>query len=188
MESILIKFRDLAYERGLKIMLLVMPHLIDIKLINKQGYIPYDDFFSEINNKMPLLDLTSYLKSGNIKGLYTEDIYGGHFSELGNKVVCVDKNKSKIENLKKGIIPIFEPGLQELVTKNYKANRLNFTADSKDAINNSDIVTCVSKSLKDDTIDFFKIKREIKVIPNFIDIKKYNEKRCKNPITQPCQG
>ena len=44
------------------------------------------------------------------------------------------------------------------------------------SINNSDIVTCVSKSLKDDTIDFFKIKREIKVIPNFIDIKKYNEK------------
>ena len=88
LESILIKFRDLAYERGHKIMLLVMPQLIDIKLINKQGYIPYDDFFSEINNKIPVLDLTSYLKSGNIKGLYTEDIYGGHFSELGNKLVA----------------------------------------------------------------------------------------------------
>ena len=52
------------------------------------------------------------------------------------------------------------------------------------SINNSDIVTCVSKSLKDDTIDFFKIKREIKVIPNFIDIKKYNEKHesCKKNV------
>ena len=52
------------------------------------------------------------------------------------------------------------------------------------SINNSDIVTCVSESLKEDTIDFFNIKREINVIPNFIDIKKYDEKHknCKKNI------
>ena len=52
------------------------------------------------------------------------------------------------------------------------------------SINNSDIVTCVSESLKEDTIDFFNIEREINVIPNFIDIKKYDEKHknCKKNI------
>ena len=60
----------------------------DIKIINKHGYTPYDAFFSEINNKIPVLDVTSYLKSTDVESLYTEDLYGGHFSELGNKLVA----------------------------------------------------------------------------------------------------
>ena len=88
LEAILIKFRDLAYERGHKPLLLVMPQLTDIKIINKHGYTPYDAFFSEMNNKIPVLDVTSYLKSTDVESLYTEDLYGGHFSELGNKLVA----------------------------------------------------------------------------------------------------
>ena len=99
---------------------------------------------------------------------YVGLVTGACFSDLGNKVVCVDKNKTKIENLKKGVIPIYEPGLQELVTKNYKANRLSFTKDLKDATSNSDVVfICVGtptkkNSFSADLSQVYKVTREIR--------------------------
>ena len=71
---------------------------------------------------------------------YVGLVSGVLFSDFGNKVVCVDNNRKKIENLKKGIIPIFEPGLDELVIRNYKSKRLFFTTDINKAIKDSDIV------------------------------------------------
>ena len=62
------------------------------------------------------------------------------FADLGNKVWVIGHTKEKIENLKKGILPIFEPGLEELVKKNIKAKRLFFILDYSPAISESQII------------------------------------------------
>ncbi len=62
------------------------------------------------------------------------------FADFGNSVYVIGHTKEKIENLKRGIIPIYEPGLEELVKKNVKAKRLIFTLDYKPSISESDIV------------------------------------------------
>jgi UDPglucose 6-dehydrogenase len=59
------------------------------------------------------------------------------FAEGGNHVVCVDNDPKKIENLNNGIIPIYEPGLTEIVKNNHAAGRLRFTTDLKEGIDNS---------------------------------------------------
>lgn len=62
------------------------------------------------------------------------------FSEMGNNVVCVDIDKAKIENLKNGFIPIYEPGLKQLVNDNQTKETLSFTTNINDALSVSDIV------------------------------------------------
>src|SRR3989338_11375152 len=62
------------------------------------------------------------------------------FAELGNTVWVIGHTKEKIENLKNGILPIYEPGLDELVKRNVGAKRLIFTLDYDPAISQSDVV------------------------------------------------
>jgi UDPglucose 6-dehydrogenase len=76
-------------------------------------------------------------------------VSGVCFSDLGNDVICVDKDQDKINNLQKGIIPIYEPGLEELVRKNYKNKKLKFSTDLDSSIKKSDIVfICVGTPTK----------------------------------------
>lgn len=71
---------------------------------------------------------------------YVGLVSGTCFSEVGIDVVCVDVDNRKIENLKNGIIPIFEPGLEEMVQRNIKKGRLNFTTSIADAIENAEVL------------------------------------------------
>ncbi len=71
---------------------------------------------------------------------YVGLVSGTCFAEFGVEVVCVDKDAGKIEGLKKGIMPIYEPGLEDLVEKQVKAGRLSFTTDLKEALKGADAV------------------------------------------------
>lgn len=71
---------------------------------------------------------------------YVGLVTGACLSEIGHNVTCVDVDEKKVEIMKKGISPIYEPGLDELLEKNYKEGRLDFTTDYKNAYKNADIV------------------------------------------------
>ncbi|MDC1158483.1 UDP-glucose/GDP-mannose dehydrogenase family protein [Pelagibacteraceae bacterium] len=98
---------------------------------------------------------------------YVGLVSGTCFADIGHQVYCVDKDVSKINKLNSGISPIYEPGLDELIKKNFKAKRLTFTTDLKKAITSSDIIfICVGTpnikgSLKVDLRYVFKCTKEI---------------------------
>jgi len=77
----------------------------------------------------------SIIGSGHV-GLVT----GACFAELGNKVVCVDNDEKKIRSLKRGKVPFYEPGLEELVRANYEQGRLSFTTSIKEGIKEAEVV------------------------------------------------
>ncbi len=80
---------------------------------------------------------------------YVGLVSGTCFADLGNKVFCLDKNNEKIKSLKLGISPIYEPGLDELIKKNYSVGRLIFTNNLKYAVSQSDLIfICVGTPTK----------------------------------------
>lgn len=73
---------------------------------------------------------------------YVGLVTGACFAEMGTVVYCVDVDKEKIENLKKGIIPIYEPGLDDLVNRNAQAKRLLFTTELTECLDKVEVVFC----------------------------------------------
>ncbi len=71
---------------------------------------------------------------------YVGLVTGACLSEMGHKVTCVDIDKNKVELMKSGISPIYEPGLDELLERNYRENRLDFTIDYKNAYKDADVI------------------------------------------------
>jgi len=71
---------------------------------------------------------------------YVGLVVGTCLSEMGNDVICVDNDKKKLELLNNGVVPIYEPGLEELIKNNKENDRLTFTDDFKSAVENSQII------------------------------------------------
>ena len=88
LEAILLEFCNCAHERGHKPLILVMPQLLDMRIIQKNKISPYESFFKKISEKTPVIDMTHYLNASRLNDLYTDDTYGGHFSNSGNKQVA----------------------------------------------------------------------------------------------------
>jgi len=101
---------------------------------------------------------------------YVGLVSGVCFSDVGNQVYCVDKNKKKIDLLNNGKVPIYEPGLEEILKKNHRQKRLIFTSDLKKAVDNSDVIfICVGTPTKKNSNSaelkyVFNVTRELKKI------------------------
>ena len=99
---------------------------------------------------------------------YVGLVSGACFAELGNNVICLDKNLNKISKLKNGVIPIYEPGLEELIQRNVKQKRLQFSTNISKSIIKSDIIfICVGtptkiKSNEADLKYIFQVVKDLK--------------------------
>src|SRR5882762_857803 len=71
---------------------------------------------------------------------YVGLVSGACFAEVGHHVVCVDNDQRKVEMLRRGEIPIYEPGLEEIVNRNVAAHRLRFTDSIEDGVDSSQVV------------------------------------------------
>ena len=117
---------------------------------------------------------------------YVGLVSGVCFSDLGNDVICVDKDKKKIENLKKGIISIYEPGLSELVKKNYNSKRLSFSNNLSESVNKSQLIfICVGTPTKKNSnaADLSQIYNVTKEISNNIKSHKIIINKSTVPVT-----
>ena len=106
---------------------------------------------------------------------YVGLVSGTCFADIGNKVYCVDKDKKKINKLNLGYSTIFEPGLDEIIQKNFEAGRLIFTTNLSEAINHSDIIfICVGTPNKkgSQSVDLTYVYKAIKEISKFTKKKK----------------
>ncbi|HAC15001.1 MAG TPA: UDP-glucose 6-dehydrogenase, partial [Bacteroidetes bacterium] len=80
------------------------------------------------------------MKIGVVGTGYVGLVTGTCFAETGNDVICVDNNPKKLEALRNGVLPIYEPGLKNIFDRSVREGRLHFTSDLKEAVDKSDII------------------------------------------------
>ncbi len=102
---------------------------------------------------------------------YVGLVTGTCFAELGNVVICVDNDSRKIAQLNDGEMPIYEPGLAELVKKNRQDGRLSFTSDIETGIKDSEVIfICVGTPSRDDgSADLSHVEKVSRVIAEHMD-------------------
>ena len=125
-------------------------------------------------------------KIGIIGAGYVGLVSGTCFADLGNKVYCVDKDKSKINKLKNSISPIYEPGLEDLIRNNLRAKRLFFTDDLKKSIQDSQMIfICVGTPTKkgSNLVDLSQVFNVAKSISKYIKSYKVIITKSTVPVT-----
>ena len=102
---------------------------------------------------------------------YVGLVQGIIMSEFGSEVICVDKSQEKIEILNKGELPIYEPGLAELLHKNQKAKRISFTTDIEKAIKKSEVIFIAvgTPALEDGSADLSAVLNVAEEIGEYIN-------------------
>lgn len=96
-------------------------------------------FFPNIIYKFVIIFKSRIMNVAIIGTGYVGLVTGACFAEMGVSVVCVDIDKKKIENLNNGILPIYEPGLDEMVGRNYQAGRIKYTTNLSEVASNTNI-------------------------------------------------
>ena len=117
---------------------------------------------------------------------YVGLVSGTCFADLGNKVFCVDKDKTKISKLKNAISPIYEPGLDDLIRNNHRAKRLNFTNDLERAVKESQMIfICVGTPTKkgSNSVDLSQVYSVAKSISKHIKSYKIIVNKSTVPVT-----
>lgn len=101
---------------------------------------------------------------------YVGLVTGACLAELGIKVLCMDTDENKIDKLMKGILPIYEPGLEELILKNSKTGNLAFTTSIKEAVENSQVIFIAvgTPTKEDDSADLRYVFAAVSEIANFM--------------------
>ena len=99
---------------------------------------------------------------------YVGLVTGTCFAEVGHNVICVDCDESKVKMLQDGGIPIYEPGLEEMVKKNVEEGRLSFTASTGEGVGKSDVIFIAvpTPPLEDGSVDLSFIERVARDIAN----------------------
>ena len=117
---------------------------------------------------------------------YVGLVSGTCFADLGNNVICVDKDKSKINKLRNSISPIYEPGLEDLIKNNFSSKRLNFTTDMERAIKDSQIIfICVGTPTKKGSklVDLSQVYSVAKLISKYVKSYKVIVTKSTVPVT-----